>query len=312
MSHGHDHSHDHGHSHGHDHGPGGHSHVPSVDSADARKRVAFAALLTFAFMTAEVIGGLISGSLALLADAAHMLTDAGSLALAWVGFRLAARPADSKRSFGFARFKVLAAFVNGLALIVLAVWIIWEAFHRLAEPQPILGGVLLAVAIGGLLVNIIAFWILHGGDQEDLNMRGAVWHVAGDLLGSVAAIVAAILILATGWTPIDPILSALVALIIAVGGVRLTRETAHILIEGVPSGLDPDTIKADLEAHLENAESVLHIHAWALTEQKPLVTLEVVAREGACLDTLRLAVKERMQDQFGVSHATVEVRKSVK
>lgn len=304
MSHGHGHHHDHDHGHGH-------AHLPSTDSADARKRVAIAALLTFAFMVVEVVGGLISGSLALLADAAHMLTDAGSLALAWFGFRLAARPADSKRSFGFARFKVLAAFVNGLALVLLAVWIIWEAIHRLMQPQPILGGVLLAVATGGLVVNIIAFWILHGGDREDLNMRGALWHVAGDLLGSVAAILAAILILTTGWTPIDPILSVVVALIIAVGGVRLTRETAHILIEGVPSGLDPAIIKADLEAHVENAENVSHIHAWALTEQKPLVTLEVAARDGTCLDTLRRAVKARLHDQFGVSHATVEVRKSV-
>ncbi len=211
MSHGHGHHHDHDHGHGH-------AHLPSTDSADARKRVAIAALLTFAFMVVEVVGGVISGSLALLADAAHMLTDAGSLALAWFGFRLAARPADSKRSFGFARFKVLAAFVNGLALVLLAVWIIWEAIHRQKD------------AIGGLIVNIIAFWILHGGDREDLNMRGALWHVAGDLLGSVAAILAAILILTTGWTPVDPILSVVVALIIAVGGVRLTRETAHILI----------------------------------------------------------------------------------
>lgn len=301
----------HEHSHAHDHGDGhAHSHA-RTDTADARKRVAIAALLTFTFMIAEVVGGVISGSLALLADAAHMLTDAGSLALAWFGFRLAARPADDKRSFGFARFKILAAFVNGLALIVLAGWIVWEAIHRLMEPQPILGGVLLAVATAGLVVNIIAFFILHGGDREDLNMRGALWHVAGDLLGSVAAIVAAIMILYTGWTPIDPILSAVVAIIILVGGIRITRQSAHILIEGVPSGLEPADIKADLEAHVENAQKVTHVHAWALTEQKPLVTLEVVARDGVCLDALRLAVKARLKEHFGVSHATVEVRKPV-
>lgn len=294
--------------HTHSHASGDHSHHhASSGSTDARKRVAIAALLTFAFMAAEIIGGVISGSLALLADAAHMLTDAGSLGLAWVGFRLAERPADARRSFGFARFKVLAAFVNGLALILLAAWIVWEAIHRLADPQPILGGVLLGVAVAGLVVNIIAFFVLHGGDREDLNMRGALWHVAGDLLGSVAAIVAAILILTTGWTPIDPILSVLVAAIIAVGGWRITRETAHILIEGVPSGLEAADIKADLEAALPDALKVTHIHAWALTEQKPLVTLEVIAREGACLDTLRQAVKARLADKFHVSHATVEV-----
>ncbi|MCH2456728.1 MAG: cation diffusion facilitator family transporter [Henriciella sp.] len=299
--------------HTHSHGIGHHEHRHHhavTETADARKRVAIAAFLTFAFMGAEVVGGIISGSLALLADAAHMLTDAGSLALAWVGFRLAARPADGLRSFGFARFKVLAAFVNGLALLALAVWIIWEAINRLLEPQPILGGILLGVAIAGLIVNIIAFFILHGGDHDDLNMRGAIWHVAGDLLGSVAAIVAAILILATGWTPIDPILSVIVALIIAVGGWRVTRESAHILIEGVPPGVSPDDIKKDLETNLEDAARVTHIHAWALTEQKPLVTLEVVARDGACLDTVRRAVKTRLQQQFGVDHATVEVHKA--
>ncbi|MEQ9314366.1 MAG: cation diffusion facilitator family transporter [Henriciella sp.] len=304
MAHDHSHAHD-GHGHGH-----AHAH-PSADTADGRKRVAIAAVLTFSFMIAEIVGGVISGSLALLADAAHMLTDAGSLALAWFGFKLAERPADDQRSFGFARFKVLAAFVNGLALIALAVWIVWEAFHRLMEPQPILGGVLLAVAAAGLIVNIIAFWILHGGDREDLNMRGALWHVAGDLLGSVAAIAAAIMILYTGWTPIDPILSAVVAVIILVGGIRITRQSAHILIEGVPSGLEPADIKADLEAHVENAQKVTHVHAWALTEQKPLITLEVVARDGVCLDALRLAVKARLKEHFGVSHATVEVRKPV-
>ncbi|WP_084418055.1 cation diffusion facilitator family transporter [Henriciella litoralis] len=304
MGHSHDHSHSHaGHGHSHDH--------VITDSADARRRVAIAAFLTFGFMFAEVIGGVISGSLALLADAAHMLTDAGSLALAWLGFKLAERPADQHRSFGWARFKILAAFVNGLALLVLAAWIVFEAIHRLMAPEPVMGHVLMGVAIAGLLVNIIAFTLMHGGDSEDLNLQGALWHVAGDLLGSVAAIAAALIIIFTGWMPIDPILSVLVALLIVIGGVRITMKSAHILIEGVPAGMTPADIKTDLESHLENAAEVTHVHAWALNEQKPLVTLEVVAREGACLDTLRVAVKQRMDEKFGVSHATVEVRKPV-
>ncbi|MEQ8558947.1 MAG: cation diffusion facilitator family transporter [Henriciella sp.] len=302
------------HEHSHEHGSGGHHHahhhaVP--DSADARKRVALAALLTFTFMIAEVVGGVISGSLALLADAAHMLTDAGSLALAWLGFKLAERPADDQRSFGWARFKILAAFVNGMALLLLAAWILFEAVQRLITPEPVMGNVLMGVAVVGLLVNIIAFYLLHGGDQEDLNLQGALWHVAGDLLGSVAAIAAALVIIFTGWMPIDPLLSILVALLIVVGGIRVTMQSAHILIEGVPSGLEPADIKADLEDHLSDAIKVSHIHAWALTEQKPLVTLEVTAKEGVCLDTLRKAVKARLSEKFNVSHATVEVRKPV-
>jgi len=296
------HAHDHSHAH-HDHD---HSHGIS-DTADGRRRVAIAAVLTFAFMIAEVIGGVISGSLALLADAAHMLTDAGSLALAWVGFKLADRPADQTRSFGWARFKVLAAFVNGLTLIVLAGWIVFEAIQRLMEPQEVMGHLLLGVAVLGLLVNLIAFRVLHGGDQDDLNMRAALWHVAGDMLGSVAAIGAALVIMSTGWMPIDPILSVLVALIILVGGIRVVRSTAHILIEGVPPGLSTDAIKVDLETELEDAVRVDHIHAWALNETKTLVTLDVEAKSGACVESLRRAVKTRLSEKFGIDHVTVEI-----
>jgi cobalt-zinc-cadmium efflux system protein len=297
------HSHAHSHSH-HDHG---HAHHVS-DSADGRRRVAIAAVLTFSFMIAEIVGGLISGSLALLADAAHMLTDSGALALAWVGFKLADRPADQSRSFGWARFKVLAAFVNGLTLIVLAAWIVVEAVQRLLEPQEVMGSLLLGVAILGLIANLIAFRILHGGDQEDLNMRAALWHVAGDLLGSVAAIAAALVIMSTGWMPIDPILSVLVALIILVGGVRVVRSTAHILIEGVPPGLTIDAIKSDLETELKDAARVDHIHAWALNESKTLVTLDVEAGVGACVESLRRDVKARLKEKFQIDHVTVEIR----
>ena len=295
-------THNHSH-HGHDHA---HHHALD-DTTDGRRRIAIAALLTFSFMIAEVIGGVISGSLALLADAAHMLTDAGSLTLAWLGFKLAERPADGRRSFGWARFKVLAAFVNGLALIVLAAWILVEAAQRLFDPQPIMGSLLLGVACMGLLVNIAAFFVLHGGDQDDLNMRGALWHVAGDLLGSVAAIAAAIVIIFTGWMPIDPLLSALVAIIIAVGGYRIVRSTGHILIEGVPAGLSTDRIKQDLNETIQGAIMIDHIHAWALNESKYLVTVDVEAAPGACPETLRKAVKARLREAFSVDHTTVEV-----
>lgn len=296
--------HDHGHSHSHAHG---HSHEPSLATRDSRRRVAIAAILTFAFMFAEVIGGLISGSLALLADAAHMLTDAASLALAWIGFKLAERPADPTRTFGWARFKVLAAFVNGLTLIALAVWICVEAVQRLADPQPIMGNLLLAVAALGLLVNIIAFFVLHGGDQDDLNMRAAIWHVAGDLLGSVAAISAAIIIIFTGWTPIDPILSVLVAMIILVGGIGVVRHTAHILVEGVPPGISIPEIQQDLEANLQDVQRVDHIHAWALNERKTLITLDAEAHPDACVESLRRAIKERLKSRFEISHSTIEI-----
>jgi len=302
SDHSHSHHHDHDHAHGHSH-----EHHADMTSADSRRRVAIAGLLTAAFMFAEVAGGLISGSLAQLADAAHMLTDAGSLALAWVGYKLAERPADPQRSYGFARMKILAAFTNGILLVALACWIMWEAVHRLLDPVDVMGGVLMAVAVGGLLVNILAFAILHGGSKEDLNLQGALWHVAGDLLGSIAAIGAAIIIMTTGWMAADPILSALVALLVLIAGVRIARKSGHILLEGTPAGLDPEDIQADLLAEIDGIAGVAHFHAWALTESKPLITLEVTAAPGADPDQLRRAVKARLADRFDVFHATVEV-----
>ncbi len=278
-----------------------------MTTVDSRRRVVLAALLTGGFMFAEVIGGIVSGSLALMADAAHMLTDTGSLLLAWLGYKLAARPADPGRSFGFGRMKVLAAFTNGVLLILLALWIVWEAVNRLLLPSPILGELMLGVAVLGLVVNIMAFAILHGGNREDLNLRGALWHVAGDLLGSVAAILAAVLILWQGWYIADPLLSILVAGLALFGGVRIARDAGHILIEGTPEGLEAPRIIEDIKASVPGVASVSHVHAWALTESRPLVTLEVTLAPGADAESVRRAVKERLAHAFGASHATVEV-----
>ena len=195
---------------GHDHG---HGHAHNAHAGNERK-IAFAAGLTGLFMLAEVVGGVVSGSLARIADAGHMLTDFASLILAWFAFRIARRPADWKRTYGFDRFSVLAAFVNGLSLFAIAAWIVYEAIRRLQQPGEILGGLMLWVAVAGLVINILAFVILTRGASDNLNVRAAALHVAGDLFGSVAAIVAALGIIFTGWTPIDPILSMLVVLII--------------------------------------------------------------------------------------------------
>ncbi|MEM9668410.1 MAG: cation diffusion facilitator family transporter [Pseudomonadota bacterium] len=297
----HTHKHAHGTDAGHNHGHG------DVATADGRRRVAIAGVLTASFMVAEIIGGLISGSLALLADAAHMLTDAASLALAWFGYRLAARPADDMRNFGFSRLRVLAAFTNGLALLALSVWILVEGVQRLLSPSEVMAPLMLGVAIGGLLVNLIAFAVLHGGDQEDLNLSGALWHVAGDLLGSVAAIAAALTIMWTGWMAIDPILSMLVAALVAVAGWRITRRSGHILVEGAPDGLTPRTIASDLVANVDGLAEVSHIHTWSLTEKQPMVTLEAMPKQDACPQSLRLAIKERLAEKFNVTHTTVEI-----
>ncbi|MGR3435747.1 MAG: cation diffusion facilitator family transporter, partial [Shimia sp.] len=229
MGAGHDHSHDHA---GHSHGPTLSADDPPEARRSKERAIAIAALLTGGFMGAEVVGGLVSGSLALLADAAHMLTDFASLVLAWLAFRLARRPADWKRTYGFDRFSVLAAFVNGLTLFAIAVWITWEAIGRLRDPHEVLGGLMLWVAVGGLAVNILAFWVLSRVEGDNLNVRAAALHVMGDLLGSVAAIAASLVIIWTGWTPIDPILSVLVVLLILRSAWAVVRESGHILLEG--------------------------------------------------------------------------------
>jgi len=270
-------------------------------------RLAIAAALTGIFMLVEIGGGIISGSLALIADAGHMLSDFGALVLAWVGFRVARRPADARRTFGFGRFSVLAAFTNGLALLAVAGWIIIEAAMRLFSPEPVLAGPMLMVAIAGLVVNVLAFAVLHGADRDNLNMRGALMHVIGDLLGSVAAIAAAGVIMATGWTPADPILSVLVALLIMRTSVTLMRESGHILLEGAPAHLDLAAISHDLEDHIDGVLDIHHAHAWSLDEARPMMTLHARIVETANGPAIVAAIKTRLHEVHKVGHVTVEV-----
>lgn len=292
----------------HSDGSDGHNHSHGdVSTADGRRRVAIAGFLTGGFMLAEVAGGLISGSLALLADAAHMLTDAASLGLAWFGYKLAARPSSQSHTYGYSRMRILAAFVNGLALLALAVWIVVEGVARLMDPQPVIGPLLLGVAIVGLLVNLVCFYVLVSGDHEDLNLRGAILHVAGDLLGSVAAIAAAIIIILTGWMPIDPILSILVAVLVAIAGWRVTKEAGYILAQGAPRRLTPADITDDLIANVEGLTTIDDLHIWSLTEKETIVSLVASTTSQADPNSVRAALKARLQNTFGISHTTVEI-----
>ena len=296
----------------HNHGPGGHDHSHSHAHGGGNERaIGIAAVLTGGFMLAEVAGGLISGSLALLADAGHMLTDFASLVLAWFALRLARRPASWRRTYGFDRFSVLAAFINGLSLFVIAAWIVWEAWARLSEPGgEVLGGVMLWIALAGLLVNILSFWVLTRGGGENLNIRAAALHVAGDLLGSVAALLAALVILWTGWTPIDPLLSVFVALIILRSAWKVVAESGHILLEGAPAGFDAREVAADLTASVPGLLRVHHIHAWSITQERPMVTLEAELAPGADPQVARATIKDRLAHRFGVGHATVEIQET--
>jgi cobalt-zinc-cadmium efflux system protein len=258
-------------------------------------------------MLVEAAGGLLSGSLALLADAGHMLADAASLTLAWLAFRIAHRPADWQRTYGFHRFQVLAAYSNGLTLAFIALAIVYAAIKRLHEPIEVLAGPMLAIAVVGLLINLAAFRILHGAERDNVNIKGAMLHIMGDLLGSAGAIAAALVILWTGWTPIDPLLSALVAILILRSAWFLVRETGHILLEGAPVHLDVRTLREDLMAAVPGVADIHHVHAWSLTQDKPMITLHARIADVHGGDRIASAIKGVLRARYGVDHATVEI-----
>jgi cobalt-zinc-cadmium efflux system protein len=276
-------------------------------SADNARRVLWALWLTGGFMVAEAIGGALSGSLALLADAGHMLTDTAALGLSWYAFRISRRAATPQRSYGHARFQILAALINGGSLLGIAAWIAVEAIRRLFEPVAILGGPMLAIAVLGLAVNIAAFLILSGGSRESLNLRGAALHVLGDLLGSIAAIVAALVIYLTGWLPIDPLLSIFVALLILRSAWLLVRKSAHILLEGSPDWLDLDELRRSLAAAVPEVEDVHHVHAWMLTSERPLLTMHARVRPGADHEQVLRAIQAVLRGDHGIDHATIQI-----
>ena len=272
------------------------------------RRVIIALILTGVFMIVEVVGGILSGSLALLADAGHMLTDTMALALAAVAFHVSKRPADSRRTFGYQRFQILAAFVNGLTLLVIVGWIMVEAVRRFISPHEVLGQTMLIVAGAGLVVNIIAFTVLHGGDRDNLNIRAAALHVAGDMLGSVAAIVAAIVIIYTGWLAVDPLLSIAVAFLILKSAWALVKRSAHVLLEGAPEWLDIDLMRDHLVENVPEVTSIHHVHVWGMTPQDLMLTMHVCVKTAPSdpTDVIR-RVKTQLREEYGIGHSTIEI-----
>ena len=284
---------------------------PGTHHADAHsnniRRIFWALLLIGSFMVVEVIGGIISGSLALLADAAHMFVDTISLLFAWIAFILSRRPADHARTYGYHRFPVLVAYTNGVFLVIVVAWIFFEAVDRILNPAPILAGPMLVVAVLGLLVNIAAFAVLHGADRQNLNVRGALLHVLGDMLGSAAAVSAAIVIMTSGWTPIDPLFSVFVGFIVLRSAWFLLKDAAHVLLEGVPGQLDVREIGNDLVSNLDFVEDVHHVHAWSLSQEHSLLTLHARILENANPDSAIAAIQSRLASQFDISHVTVQI-----
>jgi len=301
-SHSHAHPHDHSQGHTHDHAHD-HAHIPESGG----RLLGFSLLLTAGFMLVEFAGGLIAGSLALLADAGHMLTDAAALALAWAAVRIAGRPADARRTFGYQRLRVLATFVNGCALLFITAWIAIEAVQRFIAPAPVNGSIILWIGSTGLAINLLVFALLRRGDSHDMNVAAATLHVLSDLLGSVAAIVAALVIMATGWTPIDPLLSLLVCALIVRSAWSLIRRSAHILLEGSPDWLDPGELRSTLEARIPAIRDVHHIHCWLVGPQETLLTMHASVTANADHSAVLREAKAVLAERYGINHATIQI-----
>lgn len=286
----------------------GHSHGGGAGTAAGRhkSRLLAAFGLTCAFMLAEVIGGLWTGSLALLADAAHMLTDAGGLALALVAIRFAEKPATPQRTYGYVRMEILSALANAVVLLLLTVYILYEAYDRFLEPPPILGGPMLAVAVVGLIVNLISMKLLAGGSSESLNVKGAYFEVLSDMLGSLGVIIAAVIVMATGWTLADPIVGAGIGLFIVPRTWILLKQAVHILMEGTPPEVDIALLEKSLLA-LPGVAAVHDLHVWTLTSGLDAMSAHIVVADMAQGRETLVAANRLLAKQFGLKHTTIQI-----
>jgi len=265
-----------------------------------------ALLLTVSVLILEVAGGVVSGSLALLADAAHMFTDVAALTLAYAGMALGGRAPTGRHTFGLARAEVLAAFVNAQLLLVASAWILWEAWHRFRTPEPVQTRLMLAVAVAGLAVNVCAAALLRSGRGDSLGMRAAYLEVATDAISSLAVIVGAVVMSRTGWYGLDAILSAAIAVFILPRSIGILRDAAHILLEGAPREIDVAAVRGEL-CDLPGVAAVHDLHFWTLTSGLHSASVHILAKPGASRDALLPLVQRLLLDRAGVDHATVQV-----
>ena len=294
-----------------DHSRHSHNHQ-AEDGEQEKERVAsrplvVALAITAGFLVAEVIGGLLTNSLALLADAGHMATDVAALALSLFAVWLARRPATPARSFGFLRAEVLAALLNASSLLVISVFIFWEAYRRFGDPPEVQSGPMLLVAVGGLAANAASAWVLMrgGGHEQNLNTRGAYLHVVGDLLGSVGAIAAALVMLVTGWYLADPILSAGIGLLIVWGSWRLLRESVDVLMEATPQWIDPAALRAAMVA-VPGVRNVHDLHVWTVTSGIIALSSHVEVDDGRDWHVLLQDLTTLLRVRFGIAHVTLQ------
>jgi cobalt-zinc-cadmium efflux system protein len=284
----------------------GHSHAHHADTADARRRLALVLVLTAAFMVAEVVGGLIAGSLALLADAGHMLSDSLSLGLALLAAWAAQRPATSQRTFGYKRAEILAALVNGIALVAISIFIFVEAGRRLGDPPDVDGGLMLGVAAAGLAVNALGATILARSSHDNLNVSAALRHVIADLLGSVGVIVAAIVVLTTGWEHADPLVSVVIGALVLASAWPILRDSGRILLEATPKGIDAGDLGRRMRAQPGIVE-VHDLHVWTITSGFPALAAHVLVATDDDCHARRRELERMLERDFGITHTTLQV-----
>jgi cobalt-zinc-cadmium efflux system protein len=274
--------------------------------ADDRRRLSVTLGLVAAYLVAEVVGGLWTGSLALLADAGHMFSDVGALALSLFAIWLAQRPTTVERTFGYHRVEILAALANGVGLIAVALLILKEAVERLGAPRDVLGGPMLLVAVGGLFVNLAGLWMLHGGKDANLNVRGAWLHVLSDTLGSIGVITAALLVWAFGWRQADPIASIGIALLVIYASWQLIRETVGVLMEAAPGHIDVEEVRSAL-CETRGVLSIHDLHVWTITSGFVSLSCHVESSHQVADDTLLAGLQELLRERFGIDHVTIQV-----
>jgi cobalt-zinc-cadmium efflux system protein len=283
-----------------------HSHPPTATGRNLRPLAATMALAA-ATMAGEFVGGLLTNSLALLADAGHMLTDVGALGLSLFALWAAQRPATSTRTYGYYRIEILAALVNGATLIALSVWIFVAAWERWSHPPAVKGPAMLAIACAGLLLNLAALWILRGARTSTLNERGAWLHVLADALGSVQAIVAGVLITAFGWSWADPVASVLIGGLVLYSSWRLVAESVAVLMEGAPGSIDVDAVQAAIAA-VPGVIAVHDLHVWTITSGFVALSAHATVTSG-CDDDVLWRIRERLGDRFGIAHSTIQIER---
>ncbi|MEB3222257.1 MAG: cation diffusion facilitator family transporter [Candidatus Sericytochromatia bacterium] len=305
AGHGHDHGH---HAHGHDHRHHAHGHHHLHASG---RELAWAFWLSCGVLGVLLVGSARSGSLALLADAGHVVTDVAALGLSWYATRQAARPATHRRTFGHHRTGILAALANALSLLLIALWIAWEAWHRLSSPHPIEAGPMLVAATLGLLINGVIGWRLHAHAHDSLNVRSAYMHVLGDAAASAGVVVGAGLIALTGWTAIDPLLSVAIAALIAWGAWQIVDESVEILMEAVPAHLEPARIAADLAA-VDGVQEVHDLHVWGIAHGLPSLSCHVLVAEADVPRAVAIvaACNQVLATRHGITHVAIQAEAS--